>query len=295
MKIYITYGDENFIKQKKIACFMAKRFGKFDKILSFSPKDIDSSFFEKNREILEQKRGAGYWLWKSYFISKILEEVDEGDYIFYSDAGAAFLKSVDILIKELEKNNQDIMGFEINTIEKQWTKKELFRNLNLEENKYKETNQIMGTLFLVKKTKFSIEFFEEYLKYAQNSINITDEFEEGIIQDEKFIEHRHDQSIFSLLYKKYNLTPFKDPTQWGEFPEGTFNKNREEYDEKKIYYGKYKVNNLEKVMESRINKFSNDYKNLIYLYRRAKHPIRKILKYKINLFLCKFIDLNSKI
>lgn len=295
MKIFITYSDENFIKQKKVACFMAKRFGKFDKILSFSPEDIENSFFEKNRKILEQKRGAGYWLWKSYFMSKILKEVNEGDYIFYSDAGAAFLQPVDILISELEKNNQDIMGFEINTIEKQWTKKELFRNLKLEEDKYKETNQIMGTLFLVKKTKFSIKFFEEYLEYAQNSINITDEFEEGVIQDEKFIEHRHDQSIFSLLYKKYNLTPFKDPTQWGEFPEGTFRKKREDYDEKNIYLSKYKRNNLEKMMESRINKFSNDYKNLIYLYRRPNHPIKKILKYKLNLFLRKFIYLNSKI
>jgi hypothetical protein len=30
-----------------------------------------------------------------------------------------------------------------------------------------------------------------------------------------FREHRHDQSIFSLLTKRYDLPAFRDPSQWG--------------------------------------------------------------------------------
>ncbi len=30
-----------------------------------------------------------------------------------------------------------------------------------------------------------------------------------------FIEHRHDQSVFSLLGKKYAITPYRDPCQSG--------------------------------------------------------------------------------
>jgi hypothetical protein len=31
----------------------------------------------------------------------------------------------------------------------------------------------------------------------------------------EFKDHRHDQSILSLLVKKYNIEIFRDPTQWG--------------------------------------------------------------------------------
>jgi len=31
----------------------------------------------------------------------------------------------------------------------------------------------------------------------------------------EFIDHRHDQSIFSVLTKKYNLLAYRDPSQWG--------------------------------------------------------------------------------
>jgi hypothetical protein len=31
----------------------------------------------------------------------------------------------------------------------------------------------------------------------------------------EFKDHRHDQSIFSVLTKKYNLLAYRDPSQWG--------------------------------------------------------------------------------
>jgi hypothetical protein len=31
-----------------------------------------------------------------------------------------------------------------------------------------------------------------------------------------FIEHRHDQSVLGLLAKKWNLTTYPDPSQFGE-------------------------------------------------------------------------------
>lgn len=223
MKVYVTYGDDNFIIQKKNALKFAKENGNFDKIFSFSKKDIDKEFYERNSNILNRKRGDGYWIWKPYFIKRVLSEIEEGDFVFYSDAGAVFLKSVDILINELEKNKQDIMGYELPFIEKQWTKRELFKTMNLDKKVYGESNQILAGLILIKKTKFSLNFIDEWLKYICVEQNVTDILSEE--QEKCFKEHRHDQSIFSLLYKKYNLKPFKEPTQYGV--------NSEFYKEKK--------------------------------------------------------------
>ena len=283
MKVFITYADDNFKKQKEKAMNYAKKRGNFDKCISYSFEEIDEDFLKENYEILNQKRGGGYWLWKPYFILKTLQKLNENDYLFYSDSGVIFLKEVDILINELEKNKQDIMGFELPLIEKQWTKQELFLNLNLNEKKWKESNQIMASYILVKKTKFTIKFIKEWLDDAKQEINLTDKFDGNVKQDGIFIEHRHDQSIFSLLYKKYNLKPFKDPSQLRMY---------------NIYSGLKKIPNFsnEKMYtleNGRIyirKRYNEQYSNILFHYRRSnlllsmlKHNI-KLLLFKLNLY-----------
>ena len=80
MKIFINYSDNKYRKQQKFALKMAKYLGGFDKEIAFNPSNIDAKFFQKYRNILEQKKGGGYWLWKPYFILKTLNDLNEGDY-----------------------------------------------------------------------------------------------------------------------------------------------------------------------------------------------------------------------
>ena len=119
-KVYINYGDSKFKKQQRIALKGAKYLGGFDEIIGYSPEDIDREFYVKHKNILDQKRGCGFWLWKPYLINRTLQKLSYGDYLFYSDAGALFLKGVGNLIFELDKYKQDIMGFELPLIEEQW-------------------------------------------------------------------------------------------------------------------------------------------------------------------------------
>ena len=219
-KYYLTYSDDKFIKQKLFAIRAAKYIGGFDEVISRSPANIDPNFFQENIAILKQKRGAGYWLWKPYFIYQVLSCMDFGDYLFYSDSGAYFLKNVGVLISELEKTNQDIMGFELPLIEEQWTKKELLINLDCLDDRFTKTNQMLASFMLIKNSIDSLRFFKRYLELSCDIDNITDSYQKGVSQDNHFIEHRHDQSIFSLLYKKNNYTPFKDPSQLGKYPLG---------------------------------------------------------------------------
>lgn len=280
MKVYVTYGDDNFIIQKKNALKFAKENGNFDKIFSFSKKDIDKEFYERNSNILNRKRGDGYWIWKPYFIKRVLSEIEEGDFVFYSDAGAVFLKSVDILINELEKNKQDIMGYELPFIEKQWTKRELFKTMNLDKKVYGESNQILAGLILIKKTKFSLNFIDEWLKYICVEQNVTDILSEE--QEKCFKEHRHDQSIFSLLYKKYNLKPFKEPTQYGV--------NSEFYKEKKIVIKPKHYN--ASCYNPKI--YKENYGVVIYRYSGKKLGY-SLIKYKLKRVLLKARLLKNKI
>src|SRR5208282_2331127 len=55
-----------------------------DFILNYRKSHIDKEFFEKNKHILSQKKGDGYWLWKPYFILKTLENAPENSTVIYS-------------------------------------------------------------------------------------------------------------------------------------------------------------------------------------------------------------------
>ena len=82
--------------------------------------------------------------------------------------------------------------------------------------KYLDSNHRLGGFSLWKKSRFSMEFVDELLHLAQDERMITDvENRCGYPNYPEFREHRHDQSIFSLLTKKHDLVSYRDPSQWG--------------------------------------------------------------------------------
>ncbi len=227
MKIIINFSDENFIEAQNLNTKTAYKYGGADKVISYSPNDIDMEFFKKNKKILTQSRGGGYWLWKPYFIKRTLEEIDYGDYLFYCDSGACFCSNIDYLIGCLESYKQDILCFEIPLIEKQWTKRDCFILMDCDYEEYTDTNQRIATYMLIKKSKKSMNFIEDYLKYSCDEKILTD-LDNTLNKEnyEGFIEHRHDQSIFSLLTKKYGFEGFREPSQYGDRPWEYFKNNR---------------------------------------------------------------------
>lgn len=219
-KVLINYSDSKFESHRKWNTRFAKWFGGFDKIIEFSPDDIDSKFYENNKRILQQNRGGGYFLWKPYFVKKALNELHFGDYLFYADSGSVIFRSIEYLIRELDHSEQDIMVFTLPLVEKQWTKRDAFILMDCDTSEFADTNQRLATYFLIKKSEKSEKFINDYLFYSQDERIITDNPNVmGFENYHEFIENRHDQSILSLLSKKYNLKSFKDPSHRGVYLE----------------------------------------------------------------------------
>jgi hypothetical protein len=212
-KILINYANKTFKEAQKLNTKTGMEIGNFDRVIEYSPEDIDKSFYEKNKKILDQPRGAGFWLWKPYIILKTLKrkDVKNGDIIFYADSGSHFIDKIDPIIKLSKKYKQDIIPFADygSDIEKTRTKRDAFILMNLDSKKYTDTTQRGPGFILFKKSKFSIKFFKEFLNYAQDERIITDAPSKLGPDYPGFIENRHDQSIFSLLSKKYNLKVFR--------------------------------------------------------------------------------------
>lgn len=215
MIISITYGNEKYDRSKKFNCRMALRMGA-DKAIAFGPEDISDDYKKKNYEIWSQPRGGGYWLWKPYIINKMLEKINEDDYLIYTDAGAVFVKPIKYLIKDMEDTGTDLMVFSLTLLEKYYTKRDAFILMECDEPIYTDTPQILSGYIIIKKTTRTISLIQEWLKYIQDARIVTDMPNcSGEKNYSGFIENRHDQSCLSLLCKKYEIKPFRDPSQYG--------------------------------------------------------------------------------
>ena len=224
MKEYITlicYSDHVHHNAKQKLINTARIYGEVNRIHAFSPWNISKTFYKQHKDILKYYKGGGYWLWKPYFIQKILRTMEDNEYLLYLDAGSYIIDSVRPLV-DLLANNKPIICFELPHIEKHWTKRDCFVALKCDSPMYTETKQRMGSFHLWKKCDTSLRFVDEWLSFAVQGHLITDSPSKSPNYP-SFIEHRHDQSIFSLLSKKYNLEAFRDISQFGNSQKKIYN------------------------------------------------------------------------
>lgn len=208
--VAISYGDEQYSKSLKLNLWTAKHIGKVDYVIGYGPKDIDDNFYKTHFDILSQKRGGGYWIWKPYVILKTLETLNDGDYLFYTDAGMIYSHDVRVLIEHMNRDQQDICLSSGFVPAKDWCKRDCFILMGCDNEEAHNRIMVSGGYVLVKKSKRSIEFVTEWLKYAVDSRASTDkENELGYPNLPGFREHRHDQAILSNLCYLYGVEPYK--------------------------------------------------------------------------------------
>ena len=215
MLLCINYADEKFRPWQQLQTYTAYHFGA-DKVREYSPKDIPADFYEKNKLILDQPRGAGYWIWKPLIIKDALSNVDEGDYVFYADSGAFYIHDIHALIDAMENAKTNVMGFDgySEYIERIWSKRDAFILMDCDEEKYANTRQYGAGFILLKKSSDSVSLIDEFLYYVQDPRIVTDMPNQlGKENYPGFKENRHDQTVFSLLMKKHNIKPFRHPSQ----------------------------------------------------------------------------------
>lgn len=215
----VCYADDVYKKAQRWNIRFAKWFGGCKKVFAYSKESLPKEFIEKNRRFFQYKRGGGYWIWKSYIIRDAIDKVNYGDYVFYCDSGAMLTKSLKTLIRVLERDKQEIMLFEVcGHNDKTWTKRDVFVELNCDSEEIAKTTQRMSGFILVKKSKDTLAFLDEWVSYSQKGMLITDESNEcGLPNYDGFRENRHDQSVLSLLSKKWGIKAYRDPSQWGNY------------------------------------------------------------------------------
>lgn len=217
MIIAVNYADKKFKRAQQLNSRTARQWGA-DRVIAYGPEDIDEAFRRKNHEILDAPRGGGYYLWKPYVYRKAYDELGEGDYLVYIDSGAVYVNKIQYLIDCMEHEKTPVMIFSLEQerIEKGNTKRDAFVLTGCDAPEYTDTPQSIGGYFVCKKAPEVEAYLDEVLHYAQDIRIISDNPNVmGLPNYKEFTDHRHDQSVISLMSKKYGFKRFRDPSQFG--------------------------------------------------------------------------------
>lgn len=217
-KYLVNYSHNSHKNAQEYNSKSAIEVGKFDSHFSYGLKNLDADFLEKQKHVLSQDRGAGYWSWKPLVIKMALDEIQENDILMYSDSGISFIKEIDEVLDIMDSTNEKLLLFELEDIHpnKRWTKRDTFHYMELDREPFLSQNQLLASYLLMRKNKFVCDFISEWLNYSKDYRIITDSPNEcGLENYPEFVDHRHDQSILSLLGRKYNITNIPDISQFG--------------------------------------------------------------------------------
>jgi len=218
----ISYGNDIFTKSKKRLYEEASKCCWFDTITIYGPEYLSEEFKNEFIDLLKQPRGAGFWIWKFDIIKQQLTKIANNDILIYLDAGcsinangkARFIEYIEML----NNSNESIISFQMPHNERKYTNKELFNHFNMTINDNNgKSGQFVGGILIMKNTKKMIKIIDECINVLRTDNLLVTEHYNKNNQCYDFIDNRHDQSILSLVRKKYGSIILTDETWFTPF------------------------------------------------------------------------------
>jgi len=199
--ILVSYGDGASIFLKNQNALIQSAINKgFDIMATYHRGHLDLEFYERNKAILEQPRGAGYWLWKPYMILKTLKMYPDNTVVVYADSGVVFSKPLAPLLKMLDEAPLIFVTHEKPISVRQHLTMEARNILGIKDNDPRlDVQKVWACFMVIKNTPQARSFVEEWLKLCEIKELVTDERDDQAIQDGKFSYHLHDESLLSLV------------------------------------------------------------------------------------------------
>lgn len=240
--VFLTFADKRFInllrrtEKESMAFPFAKRYFLTDEDL---PKDFIRMLCPRL-----YRRGFGYWRWKPFIVKQCLDLMENNDILLYCDGGS-FLN-----VKGMDRFNEyigicqsipsGILTFSQPFWEKDYTKGDLLQYFNVyNEESITMSLQLWAGAFMLRKCKESVEMVERWLEVSIEHPDLMTDKKSTYPNLHGFLEHRHDQSTFSILAKQYGayILSYKE----GAFCLTDKNSNLEKYpiQRKKISRKKY--------------------------------------------------------
>ena len=204
---FLTYGSNGFEVNAQLLSASAARCG-FDVVECLGFDSIaGTKFAQRNSAILKLKRGGGYWVWKAHIIRERVLRLGDDEVLLYSDAGRTGYYQLTRFPKRLlEQTASSEKGFLTGVaiphlnITAQWTKRDCLKIMGADTPEMLERPLVQTTWSIWTKTQPALKFLDSWLQYSEDARCITDM--PNTLGDHNypgFVDHRHDQSISSIL------------------------------------------------------------------------------------------------
>ena len=202
----VSYASRKFAGRREVIEREAFKSSYFQSFTCFTEGDVDEAFKARHAQVWTQAPGGGYWIWKPHIIRKKLEVMSEQDVLVYVDSGCCFCvtdearERFDSYLWMVRNHWSGLLRFQLHHPEEKFTNRSIVdyarQKFGRDMGPYTRTGQLVGGVFLVRKTSFSLQFFDALLDtLEEDSRLLTDAYTQaGEV-------HRHDQSLSSLVYK----------------------------------------------------------------------------------------------
>jgi hypothetical protein len=205
VRAFVTYSDGAFERARTRLVREAAASGDFEVVVELTPGDMDEPFRARNAGILQQRRGAGFWLWKPWAAARVARLLRANDFLVYLDAGCKILRSLQPWLDAAAAADPGWHVLEFGEPIARWTKGDIFEALGVTPAQYGAAQQVLAGVWAMRVTPASMALLERWLALAQDAQLITDAPSRAP-NPPGFSENRHDQSIFSLLVRLHNVT-----------------------------------------------------------------------------------------
>lgn len=204
--------------------------GRADAVFLYNETDVADFFAANPGHLAPGNRGHGWWAWKPYVILKTFESLADGDTLVYCDA------CVDVLrpLRGILPHDIDIglfgLGGRGHTI-KNWTHAKALKDMNFLHCP-EAAPMVNAGIQAYRVSPASRAFLAEYLDWCRRLEVVADRAVDprgkDIVAHPGFRDHRHDQSVLSVLAQlaSQRIALFPDATQHGSMPAPLFDHHR---------------------------------------------------------------------
>jgi len=215
----------------------AKKLELYKKIKIFGKKDLSDEIklrIQNFKYPIINMRLYGYACWKPYVVKKFFEQIPNNSILQYTDIGCHLnIKGVERLKEYIEIcDKKNVLVFQYRNpdwkhkfnqlkfqkyYEYEYNKADTWLSMGVGENsRILYSEQIWSGCFFIKKNKIGKQIIDEWIRFSKQDHLINDDDSKSK-NHASFKEHRHDQSIFSLICKKYKTFSLSaSECEWAE-------------------------------------------------------------------------------
>jgi hypothetical protein len=169
----VTFANkEPFIKGQKKLDSTYKKCGISTHTMWNQYKIYKTNFYNENKNIFKKYKtiGFGLYIWKPYIILEKLNEIEDGEFIYYQDSSRYDFTGINHNIHPvcgyMDINGIELLpGFLINSQNKYLIKSECIKYMGYENNdEFLNSLHYQTSPLIIRKTQKTLEFIREWLK-----------------------------------------------------------------------------------------------------------------------------------